>query len=81
MIGYRYFAYPGGEKDVHVTIRGNGSGTFLLYQQDKGMAIGRIQVAESKKWVKVTGEFKASKNIAHCIWCMRELGVCSVIQR
>ena len=38
--------------------------TFLLHQQDKGVVIGRIQITEFKSWVKVTGEFKASKNIA-----------------
>lgn len=64
MIGYRYFAYPGVEKDITATIRGNGSGTLLLYQQDKGSAIGRIQVTESKDWMKVTGELMASKYVA-----------------
>ncbi len=59
LMGYKYFNFAG-KVTVTLTVRGTGSGSFELRTEEKGSAVGSIQVVPSENWTQVTGSFEVA---------------------
>lgn len=55
LIGYKYFDFAGC-KNVSITTRGKGEGSFKIYTELGGEPVGEIKVSATNEWTKLTAD-------------------------
>lgn len=64
--GYRYFAFSGDEKEIHVKYRGKGTGKICIKDADDHL-IAELSVENAEEWKKVSTSMQVSEGICELV--------------